>query len=90
VETGRALTAETEQFLTQKMVRLLQAVQGQVSMVRINQYAPDVEAEWASAWNRMATTLPPNLENSGAEYGEEGYVELLGSDDDKSRMESEE
>jgi hypothetical protein len=89
-ETGRALAADTEQFLTREMVRLLQAVQGQVSIVRINQYAPEVEAEWASAWNRMATTLPPNLENSGAEYSEEGYVEALGSDDDESEMESEE
>jgi hypothetical protein len=89
-ETGRALAADTEQFLTREMVRLLQAVQGQVSMVKIDQYAPDVEAEWASEWNRMATTLPPNLENSGPEYSEEGYVEVLGSDNNESEMESKE
>jgi hypothetical protein len=89
-ETGRRLAGEMESYLTQEMMRVVQVVQGQVSSVRIAQFSPDIEVEWAVAWNRMATTLPPNLEDSGAEYSEEGYVQPLDANNADSAMESEE
>jgi hypothetical protein len=89
-EAGREVAADTEHFLTREMVRLLQGVQGHIPMVRIERFTPDVEAEWAATWNSMATTLPPNLENSGAEYSEGGYVQPLDAEDIESEMESEE
>jgi hypothetical protein len=79
-----------ESYLTQEMMRVIQVVQGWVSSVRIEQFAPDIEAEWAAAWNRMATTLPPNLEESGAEYSEEGYVQPMDANNPNSEMESKE
>jgi hypothetical protein len=89
-ETGRRLASEMELYLTQEMMRVVQVVQGWVSTVRIEQFSPDIEAEWATTWNRMATMLPPNLENSGAEYSKGGYVQPLDADDGHIKMESEE
>jgi hypothetical protein len=89
-EAGRELAAGTEHFLTREMVRLLQGVQGDIPMVRIDRFTLDVEAEWAATWNNMATTLPPNLEDSGAEYSEGGYVQPLDAEDVESALESEE
>jgi hypothetical protein len=89
-ETGRRLAGEMESYLMQEMMRVVQGVQGWVSLVRIEQFSPDIEAEWAATGNRMATTLPPNLENSGAEYSEEGYVQPMDANDPNSKMESKE
>jgi hypothetical protein len=89
-ETGRRLAGEMESYLMQEMMRVIQVVQGRVSWVRIEQFAPDIEGEWAATWNQMAMTLPPNLEDSGAEYSEEGYVQPLDADDADSVMKSKE
>jgi hypothetical protein len=88
-ETGRRLAGEMEAYLTQEMRRVIQVVQARVSSVRVDLFTPEVEAEWVATWNEMATRLPPSLEDSGAEYSAEGYVEALGSDDDESEMKSE-
>jgi hypothetical protein len=79
-----------ESYLTQEMRRVVQVVQARVSLVRINRFTPEVEAEWVSTWNEMATMLPPGLEDSGAEYSAEGYVQPLNADAGPSEMESEE
>jgi hypothetical protein len=89
-ETGRVLSDEIKVYLTWEMMRVVQVGQGQVSMVRINRFSLEFKAEWVGIWNQMATTLPPNLENSRAEYNKvEGYVQPLDAGDDKSEMESE-
>jgi hypothetical protein len=89
-ENGRALAGEMETYLTEEMKRVVQVVQARVPSVPVNRFTPEVEAEWASTWNEMATKLPPSLEDSGAEYGAEGYVQPLDADDGPSEMESEE
>jgi hypothetical protein len=89
-ETGRRLAGEMEAYLTQEMRRVIQVVQARVPSVRVDQFTPEVEAEWVASWNEMATRLPPSLEDSGAEYSAEGYVQLLDAGDAESEMESEE
>jgi hypothetical protein len=89
-ETGRRLAGDMESYLTQEMRRVVQVVQVRVSSVQINWFTPEVEAEWVSTWNEMATRLPPSLEDSGAEYSAEGYVQPLDANDGHSKMESKE
>jgi hypothetical protein len=79
-----------ESYLTQEMRRVIQVVQARVSLVRVDPFTPEVEAEWVATWNEMATRLPPSLEDSGAEYSAEGYVQPLDADGGPSEMESEE
>jgi hypothetical protein len=89
-ESGRALVDEFEVYLMQEMRRVVQVVQGQVSLVRIEQFSPLIKAECAGVWNEMVASLLPNLENTGVEYSKEGYVEPLDAGDAGSNMESEE
>jgi hypothetical protein len=89
-ETGRRLAGDMESNLTQEMRRVVQVVQARVSSVQINRFTPEVEAEWVLTWNEMARMHPPILEDSGAEYSPEGYVQPLDADDDPSKMESKE
>jgi hypothetical protein len=79
-----------ESYLTQEMRRVIQVVQARVSSVRVDPFTPEVEAEWVATWNEMATRLPLSLEDSGAEYSAEGYVQPRDAGDAESEMESEE
>jgi hypothetical protein len=56
-ETGRAFAGEMENYLMQEMMRVVQVVQGQVSTVRINQFAPDIEADWTALWRILGQNM---------------------------------